>query len=529
MLDRLSIKCDDEKQTTFHVYLNESQSAPYWKALQQTPTLHSVVIHKGTPRTVEEAVSEIALAIDIRIGGIKAISFRDCCIEDLYELWDVGANHRMSLDFVSCRILNEAAKHLQFMLQSDIMLLDGLSLTSCVLESDAAVTMIADAIRVNRSLRKCECFDMEHMANYIIRSLPDTLKINQNLVRLGLTIDTCQGSNCFWEVCRSAKGSQTLQSLEIRDSKPLNQPSVEAISLLCFTVNSFQELSFHKCSFHRGAMTFLIESLSNNKVIKSLTLEQVTILDSDEQLMTMSCGNLQVEKLNLSGTKFALNSLLQTMKDMANKGCVRTFHVCEDKFRGDLASRYVCDVFLRPNRGPSELVMGELNTHTFEALTAALQQNTSVKALGIPQEMSVDDLARFARGLKNMGGLHRLSLRVSNISYYDGPPGFRAFQEHVEPTETLFRALQRALEQNTTLCQLTIDRGNSTDDITQRYLDRIRFLLTTNLVGRHTLTTAPNVPVGVWAHVLAGSCDVADGIYFALRENPDIVIEANLA
>jgi hypothetical protein len=385
------------------------------------------------------------------------------------------------------------------------MLVEGLSLTKCVLESDAAAAMLADGIRVNRSLRKCEWF-ME-LTDYIVL---DTLKINQNLVRLGLTIEIDNGSNCLFEVFRSAKGSQTLQSLEIRESQQLNHHSMQAISLLCFTIKSFQELSFHKCSFYHGAMTFLIESLSNNKLINTLTLEQVTIFDSDDKLMTMSCGSVQVEKLNLSGTKFDLNSLLQTMKDTANMGCIKTFHLCDDKYNNDFVIRYVCDAFLRPNRGPSELIMGKLNANTILVLTAALQQNTSVKVLDIPQDLHLFDIVRFSQALANMG-LRRLSLKSTNS--YAGP---------------VFRALQEGLEQNTTICQLCIDGDDSLQNVAPRCLDRIRFLLTTNLVGRHTLTTAPDVPAGLWAHVLAGSCDAADGIYFALREKPDIVLAANL-
>ncbi len=93
MLDRLSIKCDIDKQTTFHV-----DGYPHWNVLKQTPTLHSVVIHQR--RTVRKVVSKIARAMEIRNGGIKAISFRDCCVGDLYDLWDVGAkiaDHRMTL------------------------------------------------------------------------------------------------------------------------------------------------------------------------------------------------------------------------------------------------------------------------------------------------------------------------------------------------------------------------------------------------------------------------------------------------
>jgi hypothetical protein len=53
---------------------------------------------------------------------------------------DCGSSHVIEL--VSCRIRNLAAKHHQWMLQSDSMLVEGLSLTKCVLESDAAAAMI---------------------------------------------------------------------------------------------------------------------------------------------------------------------------------------------------------------------------------------------------------------------------------------------------------------------------------------------------------------------------------------------------
>jgi hypothetical protein len=525
----LSIKCDDEEQeqTTFHVYLKEDQS-PYWKALQRTPSLHSVMVHAKPGNSLSRTgnvVSEIALAINIRNGGVKKIWFDQCWIEDLCKLWfaiaKISRDHQIAFHFVDCRIDVVAAEDLQLMLQRDIV--EELSMINCSLNS-AEGTMIAAGIRVNRSLRKFECYynvmnPLRETQNIIMMGVSDSLKINQKLVRLGLTIDT--DSTSLWEVFQSTKDSQTLQSIEIRESWELSEDSMKAISLLCFTIKLLQELIFRRCSFHHGAMKFLIEALSNKKLVNTLTLEQVTICDSNhanDQPMTMSCGTVQVEKLNISGTRFKYESLLlQTMTDIANKGCVQTLHLGEvtySKHRHNMVIGYMCDVFLRPNRGPSELIIDEvLNSETTTMLTAALQQNISVRALEIPY-MYMCHRITFAQGLANMGGLRQLSIRVSGNDAY---------------SEQVLEALQQSLEQNTSLCKLSIDGFHSICTMAvKRYLDRIHYLLTTNLVGRHTLMAAPNVPVGLWAQVLARSTNEVDGIYFALTAKPDIVMQASI-
>jgi hypothetical protein len=82
------------------------------------------------------------------------------------------------------------------------------------------------------------------------------------------------------------------------------------------------------------------------------------------------------------------------------------------------------------------------------------------------------------------------------------------------------------MEQNTSLCKLCLDGKIDSNDemITKHYLPKIYYHLATNVVGRHTLMVSPNVPLGLWAYILARSSTEANGIYFVLTEQPDVVL-----
>ncbi len=117
------------------------------------------------------------------------------------------------------------------------------------------------------------------------------------------------------------------------------------------------------------------------------------------------------------------------------------------------------------------------------------------------------DLVTLAQGLALVHVLRRLALGFIDATSF---------------AESFYQALQQSVEDhNTTLCKLSM---MGLPVIAKRYLLRIRYLLATNLVGRHTLMTAPNLPIGLWAYVLARSSKTVDGIYFALTEMPDIIL-----
>jgi hypothetical protein len=527
----LSIETDDEKHTTFQVDFSAHQS-PYWKALQRRESFHSVIVVYGADegdavverQSMKKAVSEIARAIKIHNGGIEVIRFVHCCVTGLQQLRDAVARinktsyHRISFKFSSCRFEGDAVENIQLMLQNDM--LESLYFYDCAF-NDGTITL-SEAIRASRGLKTFEYYSHRASSLDFSAGVYDMLKSNRKLVKLGLTIETDESNICLWEIFRSSKDSQTLQSLEIGGLRhKLTLRSVEAILLMCFMINSLQELRFNMCTFDEDALKFLIEALSNNKLINTLTLDYAMLSNEDhgQPLITFSCGKVQVESLHLSRTSFAEEAFLQTMTDMANKACVKSFHLGGVMRNSEYSFQAVCNIFLLPNCGPSELTIDDelFDTKATPAmaamLTAALQHNTSVKALHIPSIRGAE-LVAFAQNLTNMNGIRQLSMKIDN-------------DDAEQTAEQLFEALHQSLQHNTTLCNLSINVVDSTHD-TKGRLPRICYLLATNLVGRHTLMAAPNIPVGLWAHVLARSCRAADGIYFALTEKPDIIMEASL-
>jgi hypothetical protein len=510
----LTIKRDEEKQTTFPAFLFRGR-LPDWNALHQTPTtIRTVVVHGNNQETMTvEVAYQIALAIENSSGRIKVIRFVCCCITDLLQLFDDAitriinpADRRVSFHFHRCRLDNDVA-NLQLMLQYDMV--EHLHFTECEFNDG---TTFAEAIRANRSLKTFECYAGSYTFPPFVPVLTmsgvyDMLKSNRNLVKLGLTVQTDDNS-CLWDVFCSAKDSQTLQSLEIGNSNHLNLKTVKAILLMCFTINSLQELTFRTGSFQQDAVECLIETLANSKLISTLTLDDFWLCDAN-------FGNVKVEKLKLTGLALRETSLSDMITSAANNSCIQSLHLDSSKHTLELVFQDVCDVFLRPNRGPSQLTIGSYYFRATAAMTAtlttALQQNTSVKALNIAS-IRGSELVVFSQGLANMSGLHSLSMKF-----------FRDENDDDGSEEQILEALQESLEQNTTLCKLSIDGVESTRH-NQRYLSRIGYLLATNLVGRHVLMIALNVPAGLWARVLARSSKEADGIYFALTEKPDIII-----
>jgi hypothetical protein len=546
------MKSDDRISNTFHVFLCSRRNIepPDWNLLQQSSTIHTVIVQGGNFVQTDQVMPQIALAIRRNGSAVKAIRFTTCRVHPLWQLWDAMTSRssnnngqqqqKLTFEFACIRFDTHIARTLQLMLKSDHI--ENISFLNCAMDIDAAL-IVAEGIRPNRSLRTFSCYadrttTIPNYSNTITDGVCDMLQHNQNLFKLALTIGADDDDNGFWTLFRSVKDSQTLQSLELRYSPLLNLQNVEAIVLVCFTINSLKDLCFIWCSFRQDAMEFLVQVLSHNKIIDTLTFENVCFFymnHADSPPMTMSFGNLQVQKLSLSGTRFEDEAFLQTITDVVNNPYLQSLDLSQMLYN-EFACQTVVRLLLQANRGPSELLIGGLQhiPGPFEliliggirgpvelpvggihheslatVILEALQHNTSVKALTI-SDMHNDDILTFTHGLRNMIKLRKLDIIAPNI---------------FDCKQRFLQTLQESLEQNTSLCQLSIDGVHSSHDI-MPYLSRIRYLLATNLVGRHTLMATPNVPVGLWVLVLARSSTKPDGIYFALTEKPDIISES---
>jgi hypothetical protein len=341
------------------------------------------------------------------------------------------------------------------------------------------------------SIRVC------HMFNTII---------HQKMVTFGLLFsihgDDHDGK---WRLFQAANQNKTLESIHIRNSN-ISMESLQVILRMCQELQNGKELTFSNCMFPQNAMTFLIQALSSNKLMVTLNLEHVKIKKISSPTARISFRNLQVRNLGLIGTRFKRLPVLPMMTEIANNGGIQSLDLSEVLDHGRTVEA-VCDVFLRQNRGPSVLAIHVPNA---EILTEALRDNTSVKTLRVTN-LSQSQLVTFAQGVATMRGLRTLSI------------GIYRHEKFVVP---FFQALEHSMEHNTVLCKLCLHGRVDFNHllIAKRYLPKIRYLLATNLVGRHTLMMALNVPLGLWAHVLARSTKEVDGVYFALTEYPEIVL-----
>ncbi len=305
----------------------------------------------------------------------------------------------------------------------------------------------------------------------------------------------------------AAHQHQTLHSLDIRDSDGIYKSSVFCIMKRCHCeAQSVKELTFSNCKFTEQALERLIQSTSTTS-IDSLALEQVRLQPRRASVTATSFRNLQVKKLSLFETSIKERELLPVMMmELAYHPCIETLDL-RGILRGNRAVWILMDIFLRQNIGPSDL-----NIHWWEAsmLTEAFQHNTSVKTLRIAS-LRECDLVTFAQGLAKMSGLRTLYIEVAHFEKF---------------TKPFFQALEQTMEQNTSLCKLCLDGKIDSNDemITKHYLPKIYYHLATNVVGRHTLMVSPNVPLGLWAYILARSSTEANGIYFVLTEQPDVVL-----
>jgi hypothetical protein len=326
----------------------------------------------------------------------------------------------------------------------------------------------------------------------------DMMRSSRNIVALNLRLP-CNG---YWDLFRAAVRFLSLSSLSISNSS-VNLDAAEALGTMSCVIKSLKSLQLDWCTIDRNAHDYLVRTLSDNEVIDDLSLSFNKI--NPPAPYALSCGNLKVNKLDLSDMTFDGAAFSKTVDDIARNSSIKTLDIWNVL---DCARAYekVCDVFLRQNMGPSELLVNDLSSYA-DMVTEALQQNTSLKALTIV-DVGGEGLVTFARGLANMRGLRRLAI------------GYQGFKE--EYTKEFFHVLAQSLELNTNLWKLSLNGIRFDDKMATPYLPRIRYLLTINRVGRHSLLSAA-VPLGIWAHILARCSDAADGIYFVLAEKPEIV------
>jgi hypothetical protein len=487
---------DGELLETFVVRLSDSMR-PDWMALKSQPTVQVIKVVGMYQFDMDKSILQLAIAIK-SLRNLQAIEFLYCSLHELGPLCVATWELPLTLRFNCCTIEVQAAKTLQFMLHCDT--LGELSFVNCKCDDSAARTIEA-GLRENLSLRK---FVLDMQTNETpIKGVGELLDNNEDLVSLELKVT----DKSFWNIFRTSNENETLESLKFYSTR-INLHSIEAILMKCFMMESLQDLSFNLCKFTESAMDLLVTAVSRSKILDTLCLCSVSI-EGVDSTFELNCRNLQVRKLGLLGGKFNL-AFSTMLDDIASNPCIQ----CLDLSRGALniseeGFEKLCEAFLRPNLGPSELIIDEIHNSAANVISEALEHNSSIQLLTIGG-LEGSCLVAFAESVATMRGLRKLS--------------FTGVLDDDEYLENFFQTLEASMERNNTLQTLSISDIHPNHAIAKRYLPKIRYFLAINRIGRHSLMTAPTVPAGVWAHVLAKTANEFVGINFVFRSKPDIIV-----
>jgi hypothetical protein len=476
---------DHEVSTEFAVNVMDP---PDWSTLQLQATVTLVRV-RGNPVDWDD-IDEILLRLAVAIKphpGITAIHFYGCSIGEISALYAVKSDQLMTYRFTRCSFEDLAGKTMLAMLQGNSV--GELEFNDCTFDVPVAGS-ISHGLSCNQSLRTFEYFD-DSPPTGILNGVKDMLNVNQNILKLGLAIRDGKG----WDTFREARRNKSLECLEIRNTH-VELHCMEAILIKFFGMKSLKELQILCCTMTCSAMEFLVDTLNENKILDTLTLESINI-------GTVWWANTQVSKLSITGLDFDSCNWGFAFNGMINNPFLQCVEIDLDDMPAT-AIRQLCDA-LDLNRGPSQLNINVLGPHR-DMLIEMLQRNTRITSLAISC-LEETGLVALAQGLALMRGLRKLDIH------------YKAHRSH---TEEFFSALVQSLEANTTLETLILRHV-----VASRHFPRIRYLLAINRMGRYSLLGNPTIPVGLWPHVLGRSSKEADGLYFVLTGKPEIVKTRN--
>jgi hypothetical protein len=484
----LLIESDKGFLETFQAHCHEN---PDWDALRQSSAFRKIQVYGDKKLDLSDNMLHLSLALKSN-HGISAIKFDECVIDELGHLCmatiEPRRGHLLNLEFKRCTLEHRACKTLGFMLKQGAI--GELSFLDCSMDDDSCKE-IEIGLEQNTSLTKLEfsggtSIKMDHVYRMVKRS--------ENIAHLGLT-----KPEDLWQLFYAAFTLGRLESLQLSNSK-VDHLLMQPIVMMCFAIKSFRHLTFHSCAFTGKAMIFLAKTLTENMLLDTLRLEQVTTT-KDSCLRWNCLGSLQVKKLCLKGTEFFPETLQEIMDDISDNPRIESLDLSGGVMERKGAFETLCNDLLLQNLCPPELIIDSVGEDT-DLITETLQRNSSLKSLTIGG-LSDSGLVTFAHGVANMNCLRNLCIQLNKDN---------------EVIDEFLEALGDSLLQNTTLTSLTLC-GIHLDHETSSHF---RYLLATNRVGRYSLMTE-HVSMGIWAKVLERSSYEPDGIFFVLMEKPGII------
>ncbi len=503
----LSFKPDDNDEQTACVEFNDDDDPIDWDELRQNQSVQELTVIALGQEEVDDQNHHHSLQLAFYINlypELSQINFYHCTIDDIGPICVAMAakQHLTKLEFYNCSLALRSAQALQLMLEANKIAVLLFESCECSIEFNETIAM---GLRDNQSLQVLQFRDHEPI---ISSPLITTMCNSPNLVEICLTMNDSTG---WWNLLRVVEKKNKLQSLRVVSST-LDRRAMEALMMMCLSISSLRKLDLCYCEFVETSLEYLARTLSRSNAIDTLIFGTLT---GDHPLrngpLEVNFENLQVEKLVLFCRSFDHETFLHVLESLAKNPFIKCLELSSGGcIREKL--QVVCDVLLRQNVGPSELVIwGSRHCDDFNLMISeVMQANTNLKSLSIGI-MDKANLVTFAENVAHMRGLRKLT--------------FTHFSEH---SQDFFRALQNSLERNTTLWTLSFENTFMQDwkdefSDAAGYLERIRYLLAINRVGRTSLMTVSDAPVDIWARVLERSSNEPDGIYLVLTEKPDIL------
>jgi hypothetical protein len=507
----LLINNDEDKATTLHVNLTEP---PVWEDFELQQSLKVLKIRGDEDCNIDTTKEMLKLFVAVLPhSNIESIEFHVCEIKNLGNIaqwWAAkvrelnGVTDQKSLlrlSFENSDIDSGEATALNFMLEAGYI--GEISVTECDFDNDGSAGIVK-GLKANQSLRKVHFkVDDEYHRASLVSGVLEMVRKNKNI--LTLSLDLVNGPSC-WDVYRSVEGSTSLQSLQLNGAE-LDVSDVGALMKVCQVVKSMKEISFKGCEFTQSGIQFLMDELSKHVALNHMRFENCQILEPYSAPFELRWRDVQVISFEQVGALVGQESLSSFFGGIADNNNIQSLDLSCILANRDQDFQSMCDTLISGNSGPTTLTMQELIQHRAPVIIEALQHATKLTELTIAQ-MDEDGMVSFAQGLTHMSSLRQLNI------------GFQGIDNHY--SEEFFKSLCDSLEINTTLWSLSL-RGIDSDNVMAKaYLPRIRYLLAINRVGRSSLLTA-NVPVGVWANVLARCPKDPDGIFFVLTGKPDLL------
>lgn len=540
------------------------------------------------PPPFEQIFSQNSSLIDVRISSssshILSTVFRGLAVNKSVQTLQVG---EVSATGETTLMSKECAKELKNMLEHNITI-RRLALQGFRWEEDA-LKFVAAGLRVNVSLRVLELLQIDTTASISLASLADKTWVEptnlmasigamKNLKRL--CIISCDMSDMYfsygtdgvdiisnstrqhhekpqleelrlveceltgpsiYSMQMSLKNNPYLRVLDVRGNS-LEDDSCEALGEIINTAESLFKVILEDNNIgDEGLEALCHKGLAQNKSLKRLCLKDNNFGPTGVQVLadTLQFNNC-LEELDLSynvigdAGALALAGMLQCNHTLSEL-------VLENALLGGLGVAALCNGLIC-NHSIKKLNLSGNNFGPtgVKSLSKLLGESNELDSLRLANcQLGDTGVAALAKALELNSGLDEIVLPFNRF----GDDGAAAIGSSLPQWKALlslqiqfnlfsekgFERIIEGLSYNFILKSMYLLNAGPSNNSIDEMFQRMQYYLRLNRGGRRAVNDSP--PRGLWPTVLARANKVysSDGVFFLLRERPDIIASRNLS